>query len=222
MLDVYYISLEYDKLDFWISELEKKASYDRVSLSKKFKLKKDRLRCLLSECLSSYALNRTFNIEVRKPFNKGKFGKPYIKQDVYFNVSHSGKYVICAVDVDSVGIDIEKVKPIDYRQLMSCFSEEERQQLNLCEDRGQLEIFYTLWVLKESYIKYTGEGFYFSVSECSFQIVGNNINYKNSRIENEDIVFDLLLIDKKYRCALCHQAHKKLNQIYEVCFSEII
>ena len=44
-------------------------------------------------------------------FSKGEFGKPYITdaENVFFNVSHSGKFVVCAVSDAEVGCDIEEI-----------------------------------------------------------------------------------------------------------------
>jgi 4'-phosphopantetheinyl transferase len=39
-----------------------------------------------------------------------EYGKPFLKnQSLYFNLSHSDNYVICAVSKFSVGADIEKI-----------------------------------------------------------------------------------------------------------------
>lgn len=42
-------------------------------------------------------------------------GKPVVRQlpSFHFNLSHSGDWVVCAVDDAPVGIDIEEIKPID-------------------------------------------------------------------------------------------------------------
>lgn len=43
---------------------------------------------------------------------KGPYGKPYIRgisRPVFFNLSHSGKYLVCALSDREVGIDIERI-----------------------------------------------------------------------------------------------------------------
>lgn len=42
-------------------------------------------------------------------------GKPVVRHipSFHFNLSHSGDWVVCAIDDAPVGIDIEEIKPID-------------------------------------------------------------------------------------------------------------
>ena len=43
-------------------------------------------------------------------FSVQEYGKPYIPAlpDMHFNISHSGRWIVCAVDSKPIGIDIEK------------------------------------------------------------------------------------------------------------------
>lgn len=45
-------------------------------------------------------------------FVQNQYGKPYLQKNCgyYFNVSHSGTYVVCAIDRTEIGIDIEIIK----------------------------------------------------------------------------------------------------------------
>ncbi|MCL0028295.1 hypothetical protein M1M88_01070 [Peptococcaceae bacterium] len=45
-------------------------------------------------------------------FVENDYGKPFLKNtnDLYFNVSHSGEWVVCAIHHHPIGIDIEQVK----------------------------------------------------------------------------------------------------------------
>lgn len=83
-------------------------------------------------------------------------GKPYIrgKENFFFNVSNSGKYVVVAVGDINLGVDIQK--PIDY-------SEGLVRKIMSAEDRTRLENdivsrLNLVWAVKEAYVKYTGEG----------------------------------------------------------------
>jgi 4'-phosphopantetheinyl transferase len=56
--------------------------------------------------------------------NKNQYGKPYLKEypNFNFNISHSGEYVLCAVDDKSIGIDVEEEgKHIDYEEIAKNF-----------------------------------------------------------------------------------------------------
>lgn len=106
-------------------------------------------------------------------------GKPYLsgREDICFNISHSGDYVCVAVSPLPVGIDIQenpgKQSAAVYGECPTGGQEEiyrkerkiaerfytasDRKRLALCgEEYGDL--FYRMWSIKESYIKLTGEG----------------------------------------------------------------
>lgn len=82
----------------------------------------------------------------------GKNGKPEL-DFCFFNISHSGKYAVCAVSDVPVGIDIEKMTDFKRRERYMLFSKEESDYVNETEEA---ERFYTLWTMKEAYIKAVG------------------------------------------------------------------
>ena len=87
-------------------------------------------------------------------------GKPYIcgtEKDVYCNVSHSGNMWICIVGEAECGIDLQLVKDCKYKQLSRrYFTPEEQGYIRNFGING----FFRLWVRREAFGKYTGEGFY--------------------------------------------------------------
>ncbi|MDR1059826.1 MAG: 4'-phosphopantetheinyl transferase superfamily protein, partial [Clostridiales bacterium] len=78
----------------------------------------------------------------------------------HFNISHSGRHVVCALCDAPVGIDVEIVRPIDMNIANRFFSADERGRLfsEPADGHGRLELFYSIWTRKESFIKMTGEG----------------------------------------------------------------
>ncbi len=86
---------------------------------------------------------------------KGENGKPFIKGDLNFNISHCEKVVLCAVDFNNnIGVDIEKIKEIPKDIFEFVFHQNE---LKIYKDITK-EQFYKLWTLKEAYSKYTSKG----------------------------------------------------------------
>ena len=88
-------------------------------------------------------------------------GKPYLQDyPLYFNLSHSGNYVVCAVSAREVGVDIQEYKKTDVERLARrFFSEEEQGILMACtNEKEQCKLFFRLWTRKEAYGKLTGEG----------------------------------------------------------------
>lgn len=102
----------------------------------------DQIRSLLS----SYLKNQLSREELLKNEN----GKPYFANGPYFNISHSGKYVLMAVSTAEIGVDIEEIKNKDMSPLVRIFNEAEAKMIKEHSD------FYYLWCAKESLIKCMG------------------------------------------------------------------
>ena len=102
----------------------------------------DQIRSLLS----SYLKNLLSEEELLKNEN----GKPYFANGPYFNISHSGRYVLMAVSTTEVGVDIEEIKYKDMSSLVRIFNEAEAKMIKEHSD------FYYLWCAKESLIKCMG------------------------------------------------------------------
>lgn len=88
----------------------------------------------------------------------GEHGKPALPKEfgLYFNLSHSGDYVLCAVADREIGADIQRHEKYEERLAERFFHSEELAYLRESEDRERC--FYDLWCLKESCIKCTGRG----------------------------------------------------------------
>ena len=102
----------------------------------------DQIRSLLS----SYLKNQLSREELLKNEN----GKPYFANGPYFNISHSGRYVLMAVSTAEIGVDIEEIKDKDMSSLVRIFNEAEAKMIKEHSD------FYYLWCAKESLIKCMG------------------------------------------------------------------
>ena len=102
----------------------------------------DQIRSLLS----SYLKNQLSREELLKNEN----GKPYFNNGPYFNISHSGRYVLMAVSTAEIGVDIEEIKNKDMSPLVRIFNEAEAKMIKEHSD------FYYLWCAKESLIKCMG------------------------------------------------------------------
>ncbi len=95
----------------------------------------------------------------------GQRGKPEFvfpegeMQKVYFNLSHSGNYVICAMADDEVGVDVQVRAGIRETLLRRFFSEEERKRVEECgEATGKERTFAQIWAVREAETKLTGRG----------------------------------------------------------------
>ncbi len=86
-------------------------------------------------------------------------GKPFIQDyPIHFNMSHSGVWVVAAVSSAPVGIDIEQMKRNRLEVARRFFTEPEYKNLMDRPEPERTDYFYTLWTLKESYLKAVGRG----------------------------------------------------------------
>nr|WP_304976318.1 4'-phosphopantetheinyl transferase superfamily protein [uncultured Acetatifactor sp.] len=75
----------------------------------------------------------------------------------YFNLSHSGDYVLCAVSSAEIGTDIQQHCGKNVERLARrFFTEREAAALEQAGDEGKA--VYRLWARKEAYGKLTGKG----------------------------------------------------------------
>lgn len=85
------------------------------------------------------------------------YGRPYVDDELDFNISHSGCYVVCAFSVGgSIGIDIEQVRVLDMKDFKRVFHKEEWADIQSAVNRYQ--VFFDYWTAKESVIKAVGKG----------------------------------------------------------------
>jgi 4'-phosphopantetheinyl transferase len=173
----------------------------------RFKNSNDSIRTLIADILIRSIVRTKFlvsNEEITYEYNC--YGKPKLKykEEFHFNVSHSGDWVVAAVDNSPVGIDIEHITPIDdYTSIaQKFFNESEYNWLLSQSHEKRLESFYKLWTLKESYIKTIGAGL--SISLKSFCIVfdkENTIFVKRNSSQIKKTPFQTYTINKNYALA---------------------
>ena len=65
----------------------------------------------ISKKMVEYAIDQMYDVKINwQEMKQTSYGKPYIENsDIYFNISHSGSYILCAVGNEEVGVDIEGV-----------------------------------------------------------------------------------------------------------------
>lgn len=152
-----------------------RVSEERRGQASRFVHQADAYRSVLGEVSTRVTLSKLTGLRPEElSFTRNKYGKPALSQhaDVQFNVSHSGDWIalISGGDAD-LGIDVEKIAPIDMKIAERFFSLTESQFLDAEPTEMQLETFYRLWTLKESYIKAVGMGL--SMPLDSFSMIRN-------------------------------------------------
>ena len=88
-----------------------------------------------------------------------EFGRPYLPHyaGLDFNISHSGSIVVCAAVVGCrVGVDVERVRPIDLTGFGRFFAASEWRGVQAAPDPTRA--FFDHWTMKESVLKGDGRG----------------------------------------------------------------
>ena len=145
----------------------------------------------------------------------GEHGKPYLRDysDVFFNLSHSGRYVMCAAGDVEVGIDIQEHVP-DRRHIAGrFFTEYECRMIEDAHDDEEADrIFFDIWTYKESFVKAYGTGIDSSFGDIGFYVSDDaeiHAIYKNAPVD---------CIMKKYEipgysAAVCARSHSHISEI---------
>ena len=101
-------------------------------------------------------------------FERGRRGKPTLRDHAPFNITHAGDYAVLALSKQTVGVDLEHFRPIDWRRISERFFHPEERAF-LAHSSEPEKDFFRIWTLKESYLKAEGTGF--SVSPASFALI---------------------------------------------------
>jgi len=173
----------------------------------RFRKWEDRQRALLANLLARYIIINKLQIKNSNiSFSKNNHGKPFLEYNpqFHFNLSHSGKWIVCGASTNPVGIDVEQIKPINLDIAKRFFSKEEYNDLVKKDDNDKIEYFFDLWTLKESYLKNIGTGL--STSLSSFTIKKNHNSDIKIKINNKysnDFSLKQYNIDKDYKLSVC-------------------
>ena len=94
------------------------------------------------DIMAQYGADLPKEVEIVR--NEGE--KPrFDTEEAYFNLSHSGGVMMLGISHSPIGVDIEKIRDIDYKKFDFI-------------DADDLEDFFEKWTERESYLKFTGEG----------------------------------------------------------------
>lgn len=123
--------------------------YDRVGGERqkktdRLKRTEDRARSVGVGALLRFAVEDATELDFDKlTYTAEEGGKPYFEGDpIYFSLSHSGKYAVCAISDSPIGVDIEEKKELPKR----------------IKGRFANDVFE--WTKKEAKGKLTGKGFF--------------------------------------------------------------
>ena len=180
------------------------------------------LRRLLGEALVRFALKKYWNLTSEDyRIDRGEKGKPFIVgvENVFFNISHSGDYVVCAVSDREIGIDIEKRAKARMEVAGRFFHGEEVAQLKMLEEDKQDQLFFNYWSVKESFLKYIGTGLARPLNSFIVSFSGGGVSLFE-RGNKLPLYVHACPVDDGYACHVCCE-YEELTGIHEIFLEEI-
>ncbi|MCW8933463.1 MAG: 4'-phosphopantetheinyl transferase superfamily protein [Gammaproteobacteria bacterium] len=159
-------------------------------------------------------------------FTQTELGKPSLidtqnKNNIQFNLSHSGNLAILAVcRHHSVGIDTEHAeRKVDWRGISKrFFTTNELQQLDELTEAEQKQAFFQIWTRKEAHMKVTGKGlslaptqFEVSVPPQDASFIKNLKNKDDNFYKMQDILLPEMFKDY-YACLSADFDYTKITQ----------
>ena len=130
---------------------------ERIEKIERIKQKKSQLQSIYAGLLLEHALREQGLSGKSLTFLKNPDGKPYIAEypELFYNLSHSKRYVALVIDEHSVGVDVEGLRE-GYQKLVNRFFAAD--EIAALQEQWSDEYFTELWTRKESYLKATGYG----------------------------------------------------------------
>ncbi|WP_432628314.1 4'-phosphopantetheinyl transferase family protein [Brotaphodocola sp.] len=144
-----------------LSEMKGRLSKQRIEKADRFRRPEDEERCLAAGILLDHALMRFGRREKTEKMGISEHGKPMLLScpELFFNLSHSGDFVMSVISDRPCGCDVEEVRQAAAGVSRRFFCEEECREIFSCpEGKERDRMFTCFWTMKESYVKMTGTG----------------------------------------------------------------
>jgi 4'-phosphopantetheinyl transferase len=206
------ISSEKKLCDFFLQMFNK----EEMEKSSRYRNEEDKQRYIFGRGGLKYILGKYLNKSPNTiQFGIGPDKKPLLNKnsgnDLHFNISHSGNFVLIAISSSEVGVDIEKINPdFSYKEILnSNFSKEEIDFIQ--NSKYPNESFYLLWTRKESLVKATSKGLVDNLNLIS--VLDGLINIGDEIIDTVDS-WDIhsFIIEEKYCGSIaCNMQTETIN-----------
>lgn len=200
-----------------VPDLLELVSSERKGKIARFRFDKDKIRCLFAEVLLRYALQNRYDIS-DPMIGRDQYGKPYLADhpELFFNLSHSGEWVVCGIGEQKLGIDVERMEQIDLSIADDQFSREEAAYLSSLPKEEKLSSFYTIWTLKESFTKLDGRGLGIPLNSFSFDLSDGKIALSQKGEREERFQFQTRDLDELHKMSICVDAGEKTSSIEDL------
>lgn len=191
-------------------ELLYRAAYQRVSEERqkktdRYRLLADRRLSLGAELLLIQGLEWAGLPRTEINFHYNSHGKPYLagENKIFFNLSHSGELVVCAVSSREIGCDVERMADRSFDIAKRFFCPEEYDRIvSQPTEKARQDMFYRLWTLKESLLKATGQGLCLPMNSFSIALE-TDLSAIRQTVKHQTYYLQELSLAENYKCSVC-------------------
>lgn len=166
--------------------------------------RKNLIRRLAGEILLSVAVKQCWGVDRESYRVSRDRGKPKVEglTGVYFNISHSGDYVLCVVSDAEVGVDIERRGVARMNVARRFFHPGEVACLEALRVEEQYIRFFDYWSVKESYLKFKGTGLRQPLNTFLVEFAGTSVSlWEHDRLVPVHV--QACRLDERYSCYVC-------------------
>jgi len=180
----------------------------------KYRFEEDKLRSVVGKILlKNLLIEEGYQADILNHIEIDKYQRPFLNNKIDFNISHSGDYVVCAISKNNrIGIDIEKIVPLNILDFEYVLTKDELRQL--LSDPDALNQFYAIWTKKEAVMKANGKG-------LEIEFTGVLLNDDTAICENIEWKLVQLDINNNYKSYLATQKDAEIN-ISELTIDHLI
>ena len=184
------------------------------------KFAKGKQQCLGAWLLLMHGLKEIGICEKDISLSYASVGKPFLKDypEVFFNLSHSGNRVFCAISNREVGCDVERIRPADLKVANRFFSPAECRTIENAPEEDRNTIFSRIWTLKESFIKNVGQGLSMPLNEFTIHLCDEGVRIDQQFLQ-EELFLQAFDLHDGYSYACCAR-DPDIRQIQTVHFDE--
>ncbi|WP_127507271.1 4'-phosphopantetheinyl transferase family protein [Paenibacillus humicus] len=224
MVEIYAVEIPSGMESSRLEELAALAGPEKRKRILRYHRQEDALRSLAADLLARTVLMDKCGLAAEEiEFACSEYGKPFLRSggSWAFNVSHAGKWAVGAFSQRAeVGIDVEEILPAAMEIVGSFFAPAEVGYLQSCPPDERLALFYDLWTLKESYVKFVGKGLSLPLDSFAMRM-GTDRSISVDSALPMAAHFRQYELDPAYKLSVCSGVPDFAGQVDVVYFAEL-
>ncbi|MBK5245850.1 MAG: 4'-phosphopantetheinyl transferase superfamily protein [Peptostreptococcaceae bacterium] len=157
---------------------------------------------MLKKALKLYNIEYAMGLSLEKidkeEICKTEKGKPYFNRiPLEFSISHSMNIWVCTMGIRKSGIDIQAERAAKIMEIAKRFFATEELEFLIVNGTNS---FFQIWSMKESFVKFTGEGISYGLNKFSVVKNGKIIDATEIPIK---CTFQKIKVSEHYECYVC-------------------